>query len=137
MDLKDMATQMLMSKLGGEADAGDAKSAFDSLLGGGEGGSPLAGLVDKFKEGGLADAAQSWLGDGDNENVSADQVKAALGSDQVADFAAKLGVDQEKAAESLSDVLPNLIDKTSRGGELLDSIGGLKGLGGFASKLFK
>ncbi|MDH3645861.1 MAG: YidB family protein [Gammaproteobacteria bacterium] len=137
MDLKDMATQMLMSKLGGNADEGAAKSALDNLLGGSEGGSPLAGLVEKFTGGELAGAAKSWLGDGDNESVSADQVTSALGSGQVADFASKLGIDQNQAAEQLSQFLPELVDKTSRGGELLDSIGGLKGLGGLASKFFK
>ena len=137
MDLKQMATQMLMSKLGGNADSGAAQSAIDNLLGGDDGGSPLAGLVEKFSGGELAGAAKSWLGDGANEAVSADQIKSALGSGQVADFASKLGIDQGQAAESLSDFLPDLIDKTSRGGELLESVGGLKGLGGLASKFFK
>jgi len=137
MDLKQMATQMLMSKLGGNADSGAAQSAIDNLLGGEDSGSPLAGLIEKFNGGELAGAAKSWLGDGANDAVSADQIKSALGSGQVADFASKLGIDQNQAAESLSDFLPDLIDKTSRGGELLESVGGLKGLGGLASKFFK
>ena len=137
MDFKQMATQMLMSKLGGNADSGAAESALDNLLGGGDGGSPLSGLVEKFNGGELAGAAKSWLGDGDNESVNADQISSVLGSGQVADFASKLGIDQGQAAESLSNFLPELIDKTSRGGELLDSVGGLKGLGGLAGKFFK
>ena len=111
-----------------------AKSALDNLLGGGNGGSPLAGLVDKFNGGGLADAAKSWLGDGDNAAVSADEVTSALGSGQIADFASKLGIDQGQAAEKLSEFLPDLVDKSSRGGQLLDAAEGLKGL---ASKFFK
>ncbi len=137
MDLKDMATRMLMDKLGTNADSGAAQSALDNLIGGEGGGLQLSGLVDKFKNSGLAGAADSWLGDGENQAVSADQVTEALGSEKVADFASKLGLDQSAAAESLSGLLPDLVDKTSQGGQLLESVGGLKGLGGLASKFFK
>ena len=138
MDLAKLATQMLMSKLGGSADEGVAASALSSLIGGGD-GINLGDVVQKLQGGGggLASMAQSWLGDGDNLPISASQVTELLGGDKVQEFASKIGLDQDQASEGLAGMLPDLIDKSSSGGSLLDSIGGLSGVAGIASKLFK
>lgn len=131
MDLKSMAIQMLMQKMGG-GDENAMGSALGSLLGGGDDGDlDIGGLVGKFAGGDLGGALQSWLGDGDNDAVSADQVTSALGAEQIAEFAGKLGIGQEEAAGGLSDLIPNLIDQNSSGGDLLG------GLAGMAGKLFK
>ena len=59
-----------------------------------------------------------------------------LGADKIADFASKLGLSNEEAAGGLSEALPQMVDKASSGGSLLDSIGGISGAVGLASKLF-
>lgn len=131
MDLKSMAIQMVMQKMGG-GDESQIGNALGSLLGGGDDGDlDIGGLVGKFAGGDAGSALQSWLGDGDNEAVSAEQVTSALGADQIAEFANKLGVGQEEAAGGLMDLIPNLIDQNSSGGDLLG------GLAGMAGKLFK
>lgn len=126
MDLKSMAIQMLMSKLGG-GDANVMGSALSSLLGGSgdDDGLDIGGLVEKFSGGDMGSALQSWLGDGDNDSVSAEQVAGALGSDKVAQFAQQLGIGEEEAAGGLSDLLPQLIDKSSSGGNLLEGVMGM------------
>ena len=135
MDLGKMATQMLMSKLGGSANEEQASSALGNLIGGGDGFN-LGDVVQQLQGGGgdLANMAKSWLGDGDNMPISASQVTELLGNDKVQDFAQKMGLDQGQASEGLASMLPNLIDKSSSGGSLLDSVGGLGGLAGMASK---
>ena len=138
MDLGKLASQMLMSKLGGSANEGMASSALSSLIGGGD-GINLGDVVQKLQGGGgdLASMAQSWLGDGDNMPISGSQVTELLGGNKVQEFAQKLGLDQNQASEGLASMLPNLIDKSSNGGSLLDSIGGLSGVAGLASKFLK
>lgn len=138
MDLAKLATQLFANKLGGNCDENAASSALSGLLGGGD-SINLGDIVGQLQNGGgdLASMAKSWLGDGDNMPISASQVTELLGADQVKDFAQKLGVGQEEASGSLSDMLPNLIDKSSKGGSLLDSLGGLGGLAGMASKFLK
>ena len=122
---------MVMQKMGG-GDANMIGSALGSLLGGGDDGDlDLGGLVGKFAGGDAGGALQSWLGDGANEAVSAEQVTSALGADQVAEFAGKLGIGQEEAAGGLMELIPNLIDQNSSGGDLMG------GLAGMAGKLFK
>jgi len=131
MDLKSMAIKMVMEKMGG-GDEGAIGNALGSLMGGGSDGDlDIGGLVGKFAGGDMGGAVQSWLGDGDNEAVSSEQVTNALGADKVADFAQQLGIGQEEAGGALSDLLPNLIDQNSSGGDLMG------GLAGLAGKLFK
>jgi len=127
MDLKSMAIQMLMAKLGG-GDENAMGSALSSLLGGGSGsddGIDIGGLVEKFSGGDMGSALQSWLGDGDNDSVSAEQVTGALGADKVSEFAQQLGIGEDEAAGGLSDLLPQLIDKSSSGGNLLEGVLGM------------
>lgn len=138
MDIKSLATKLILSKIGGANDSGAASSALDDLVGG-SGGFDLGDIVGQFTGSGgdLASKAKSWLGDGGNEPVSADQIQDAIGSDKIEAFAKKLGIGREEASSGLSQVLPELIDKSSKGGNLLDSVGGLSGLAGLASKFFK
>ena len=126
MDLKSMAIQMLMAKLGG-GDENAMGSALSSLLGGGgnDDGIDVGGLVEKFSGGDMGSALQSWLGDGDNDSVSAEQVTGALGADKVSQFAQQLGIGEEEAAGGLSDLLPQLIDKSSSGGSLMEGVLGM------------
>ena len=131
MDLKNMAIEMLAQKMGG-GDEDVLGGALGSLLGGGgDTDLDIGDLVGKFAGADLGGALQSWLGDGDNASVSAEQVISALGVDQIADFASKLGVGEDVAAGSLSELIPKLIDQNSSGGDLLG------GLAGMAGKFFK
>ncbi len=132
MDLKNLAASLLKEKLGADIDTNKASEALEGLMGGGG----LGDLVGKFTNSGLAEQAKSWLGDGDNAEVSADQIKEALDVNQIKGFAEKLGLDEGGAADALSNFLPGLIDKASSGGNLLDKVGGLGGLANMAKKFF-
>lgn len=138
MDILEMGAQMLSEKLGLQLDTATVKSALSSLLGDGQGGIDIAGLASKMAASGdLGDIVGSWLGDGGNASISADSIMSLLGSGQVADFASTLGTDTETAASGLADVLPEMVDKASSGGSLLESAGGIGGLLGAANSLFK
>lgn len=138
MDIKSLATELLMNKIGKANDPAAAESALGELIGGGD-TFDLGAIVGKFTGAGgdVAAKAKSWLGDGSNESIDAGQVKEALGSEKIEAFAAKLGIGREEASEGLSQILPQLIDKGSEGGGLLDSVGGVAGLANIASKFFK
>ena len=128
MDLMKMGQQLLGDKLGDNA--GGMMDALSSLTSGE--GLDLGGIVDKLKAGGLGEQCDACLGDGDNQEMSAEQVKNAFGDEEMANVAQKLGVDQDTAASQLSDVLPGLMDKASSGGSLMDQFGGAGGLLGAA-----
>lgn len=131
MDLKKLALGMVAQKLGGDNAA--IGGVLDSLVGGGD-KMDIGGLVSGLKEKGLGDVAESWLGDGANKAISADQLKDVLGGDKVAAAAAQLGTDEGSLLETLKDAVPQMVDKSSSGGSLLDSVGGIGGLAGMAKK---
>ena len=88
---------------------------------GGQGG--LGGLMAKFQQAGLGDAMGSWVGTGENQAVSGEQVTSALGEDTMSDLAQKMGMSQGDAAGQLSSILPGLIDKLTPNGQA--PVGGL------------
>jgi uncharacterized protein YidB (DUF937 family) len=117
---------------GGAMAAGSAEeSAVGSLLG--EGGSQLPALLEKLGAGGLGDTVSSWVGKGSNLPVSTDQIKSALGSEQVDAVAGKLGVSQDAAAAKIADVLPGIIDKLTPDGLVPDP----EALAGQVTGMFK
>ncbi|MBT8103196.1 MAG: DUF937 domain-containing protein [Gammaproteobacteria bacterium] len=139
MNFKDLAAQILMNKIQGANNSSDAASALESLTSGSK-GFDLGEIVEKFQGSGgdLASKAKSWLGDGANESISATQVQDALGSDKIAAFAEKLGIDGNEAGDKLAQILPELIDKSSQSGNLLNSLGGKGGLlAGLASRFLR
>jgi len=76
----------------------------------------VQGLVNQFEQKGLGGIAHSWVGTGPNQPVSADQLLHVLGSDNVAQFAAKLNVSSEELLNKLSELLPEHVDKMTPGG---------------------
>ena len=133
MDIIELGTELLSDKLGLQVDAQTIASALSGLLGDGQGNIDLAGLASKMASSGeLGDIVSSWLGDGANTGISADTILGLLGESQVADFASSVGTDTNSAAAGLADVLPEMVDKASAGGKLLESVGGLGGLMGAA-----
>ena len=78
----------------------------------------VAGLVQSFHEKGLGEVASSWVGNGQNLPISADQIQQVLGSEQVKQLAAKAGISPEVAGSSLAQLLPTLIDKLTPNGQV-------------------
>lgn len=133
MDIKNIASGLLAEKLG--VNSAQVGGIMDKLIGNGD-KMDVAGLVGSLKEKGLGDVAESWLGDGANQDISAEQLKETLGADQIAQAAQQLGTDEGSFLGGLQAALPQLVDKASSGGSLLDSLGGLGGVAGMAKKLF-
>lgn len=138
MDLMKIGTQLLMSKLGGsgQANSSAVQSALGSLLGGGD-SLDMAGLVNSLQSGGLGDIAKSWLGDGSNEAISTNQIKEVVDKDKLSQLASAADTDENSILSALQDAMPQMVDKASSGGSLLDSIGGLAGAANLAKGFLK
>ena len=57
------------------------EGAIGSKLGG------LSGILEKFNAAGMGDKVKSWVGTGDNEPVTGDEVEKALGPDTIKEMA--------------------------------------------------
>ena len=133
MDLMQIGSQLIANKLGGGANSEAITSALGGLMAGKNGNPDLGGLISSMQSKGLGSVASSWLGDGQNEEISANQVRDVVGSDKVANMAEQLHTDEDSLLDGLKEALPQIIDKSSRGGSLLDNAGDLLGV---ARKLF-
>ena len=86
----------------------------------GQGGTGLTALLQKFDQGGLGQIVQSWVGKGANQQLSPDQVKSVLGNEAVSEIANELGTSEDVASSKVAKVLPQIIDKLTRDGEVPD-----------------
>jgi len=146
MDMGDLlkmgATAFIKSKMSGDSGSGldldTLTSALSGLTGGNDdnGGIDLGSIIGNMQGGGMADMAQSWLGDGDNQPMEDSHVTNIFGADKISDFASQLGLSESEAIGGLRDAMPEIVNNASSGGSILDSIGGISGAIGMASKLF-
>jgi uncharacterized protein YidB (DUF937 family) len=109
----------ILGAAGGKSDGSGGGSALVGILGGllaQNGG--LQGLANKFNQSGAGGAFASWVGTGQNQPISPDQIHQVLGSEQVRALAAKLGIDPDQAAQMISQVLPKVVDKLTPTGQV-------------------
>ena len=149
MDLTDLF-KMGASMIQGNSD--DATTGLDSdaivgalgnIFGSGpDGGLDLGSLVSGLSENGLGEVVGSWLGSGENMPISLDSISDLLGGDKVAEFADTLGLSEESAKGALADILPNMVDQATSGGnslvdDLLSNVGGVDGAMSMLGKMFR
>ena len=141
MDIMKLATQLLASNLSNSNDNDSSdhlQSVIGNLLGGEQGnGIDLGSLIGNLQNSGLTEVAQSWLGDGENAHISKSQIESLLGSEKVQQAAEQLQTNNTDLLSGLQKMIPQVVDKSSSGGNLLDAVGGLSGLAGLASKFLK
>jgi uncharacterized protein YidB (DUF937 family) len=70
----------------------------------------LEGVLNKFRQGGLAQQADSWVSTGQNMNISGDQLQQVFGSSTISDLASRLGVSEDQAGSAMAQVLPEVIN---------------------------
>ncbi|MDR3475609.1 MAG: YidB family protein [Devosia sp.] len=112
----------LFSQLEGEF--GSLLAQHQSELGGlfqqalqGAGG--YEGVLDKLNQAGLGQQVNSWLAtEGQNLPVSASQIEAALGNQQLQQLAKSFGVPLDQIGGLLAQHLPNAVDQASPNGAL-------------------
>lgn len=130
--LGDLAGQFMGGGAGGNQ---SMLSSAVELLNNHPGG--LAGLLQSFHSQGLGDLASSWVGNGGNLPVSAEQIQGVLGNEQVQQFAQKLGISPDVASGHLAQLLPALVDHLTPNGQVPQggiASEGLSVLEGFLSK---
>ena len=98
--------------LGGLGGAG-AAGGLGGLLGGG-----LGELVDRFKQTGHGEVADSWVGHGPNKEIAPHQLEQAVGPDVLATLSQQTGLSRDELLARLSRNLPEAVDKYTPEGRL-------------------
>jgi uncharacterized protein YidB (DUF937 family) len=81
----------------------------------------VGGLLAQLQQGGLGNEVSSWLGNGANRAVSPDQLRSALGSEQLEQMARSAGLPVDQLLSMLSQHLPGAVDRASPNGALDES----------------
>jgi uncharacterized protein YidB (DUF937 family) len=100
------------------------KGGLGGLLAGGAAGSILSGglgdLLGQLQKGGQGEAANSWVGKGENRAIAPGDLANALGADQIDAIASQAGMSRDDLLQGLSQYLPGVIDQLTPDGRLPD-----------------
>lgn len=130
----------IVGGLGGSSGAAPGGAASSSAVvtqvlamlrgqGGASGG--LGSLLQAFENGGLGNLFQSWVGTGQNQPVSAQQIQNVLGNSALMQrIAQATGMQPADVAQHLSVVLPQIVDHLTPNGQIHtgDATSALEGL---------
>jgi uncharacterized protein YidB (DUF937 family) len=83
---------------------------------GGQGG--LSAIVARLQQAGFGDQVKSWIGNGRNLPITAEQLQQVLGSDAVKQLAARFNIPVDQLAQILAQQLPKAVDHASPDGKL-------------------
>ncbi|MDR3464413.1 MAG: YidB family protein [Xanthobacteraceae bacterium] len=101
----------------GQLEAAVVPVVLSEVLGNGSQGG-LSAIVAKLQQSGLGAQVSSWLGNGENMPITADQLKQVLSNDQVKQLAAKFGIPVDQVLDVLAKQLPASVDHASPTGSL-------------------
>lgn len=137
MGLLDQLAGQVMGSLGAQKQdpvaQGDLINSIMALVNQAGG---VQGLLEKLQSGGLAEQVASWIGTGENQPVSGDQIKDALGADNVQQIAQQAGLATEHASTGLAQLLPQIIDQLTPNGQVPQGDLLEQGLGMLKGKFF-
>ena len=78
----------------------------------------LSTIVAKLQQAGFSEQVKSWLGNGQNLPISADQLRQVLGNDTVRQLAARYNIPVDQISQVLAQELPKAVDHASPDGRL-------------------
>jgi uncharacterized protein YidB (DUF937 family) len=107
---------------------GGMLGGLGDMLGGGQGrqsgfdgnilNQGLGGLLDRFRQNGQGETADSWVQSGPNRSVETSQLEAALGNDVLEHLEEQTGLTRSELLQRLSTNLPDTVDRLTPEGRL-------------------
>lgn len=116
----------MLSNRGGTSRAGGGGlgDLLGQVLGGGApsgAGGGLGGLLAQMQRTGFGDQAQSWVGTGQNMPISPDAFGQIFGEGGLEQIARQANLTPQETSEGLSQLLPEVVDRVTPGGQEPDS----------------
>lgn len=78
----------------------------------------LGELLERFKQNGQGETAESWIQKGPNKELPAPQLKQAIGTDVLEALEQQTGLSQDELLARLSRELPAAVDRYTPDGRL-------------------
>jgi len=101
----------------GQLEAAVVPVVLSEVLGNGSQGG-LNAIVAKLQQAGFGEQVKSWIGNGQNLPITAEQLQQVLGSDTVKQLAARFNIPVDQLTKVLAQQLPNAVDRASPEGKL-------------------
>lgn len=107
---------------GAPTGGGGLGGMLGGLLAGGAAGSVLNGglgnILQDLQRSGLGQTAQSWVGNGENEPITPEELERAAGVDAIDELVAQTGMQRQQLLGELSENLPDLVNQLTPDGRL-------------------
>jgi uncharacterized protein YidB (DUF937 family) len=84
-------------------------------------GGGLSKLLEAFKAKGMSAQADSWVGTGENQPISAADVKEVVGQEKIAEVAKQANISEDQAADVLAQAIPPAVDHVTPEGDVPDT----------------
>ena len=106
----------------------DAPPGLDKVIGGSQSataggiggmlGNGIQELVERFRQAGRGDAADSWVRTGPNQQIEAPDLEQAIGPDVMDRLATQTGLSRDEILARLSKQLPEAVDRYTPDGRI-------------------
>jgi len=78
----------------------------------------VGAVLDRFRQKGLGKQADSWVSTGSNHELLAEQANEVVGSEELSRLSQQLGVPEHEIAGGFAEIVPELVDQLSPGGQV-------------------
>jgi uncharacterized protein YidB (DUF937 family) len=116
--MSGLFSQILSGLSGSEQEnAGPVKNALTDVLGLNN-PNGISGLVSQFSSNGLGQHVMSWIGNGQNTPITAEDVQSVLSNEQVQALIQKTGLPVEALMPLVAKLLPHTVDQATPEGQV-------------------
>lgn len=84
----------------------------------GSAGNSLKGLTSHLTQNGMADHVNSWVGQGQNQQISGEQIRQAMDPQQLSNLAQQAGMTPEQTSDAVAKVLPDMVSRATPDGQM-------------------
>lgn len=103
---------------------GGLGDVLGQVLGGAAGGTGPAGglgsILAQLQQAGFGEQADSWVSTGANKPIPPDAMTQIFGRDGLQQISRQAGLSEEETSRGLSQLLPEVVDRVTPGGEVPD-----------------
>jgi uncharacterized protein YidB (DUF937 family) len=103
--------QDIVNKMGGQQGAMDQMQKLFGAKG-------PQDIVSRLTQAGMGRQVQSWIGTGDNESISGDQIKQAVDPAALQKMSQQTGMEPDQVCDHAAQVLPHLMDQATPAGQM-------------------
>jgi uncharacterized protein YidB (DUF937 family) len=78
----------------------------------------LSGMTSKLSNSGMGKQVQSWIGTGENEPVTGQQMQQAMDPNELHSMAEQAGMSDQEASEQLAQAVPQMVNQATPEGQI-------------------